>query len=37
MVQKWSFDKKIEILKSNTRSEIPKSSNILHLDVFIDN
>ena len=37
MVQELSFGNEIEILKSNARSEIPKSSNISHLDVFTDN
>ena len=37
MVQELSFGKEIETLKSNARSEIPKSSNISQLDVFIDN
>ena len=32
-----SFGKEIKILKSNSRSEIRRSSNISQLDVFIDN
>ena len=37
MVQELSFGKEIETLKSNAKSEIPKSSNISQLDVFVDN
>ena len=37
MVQELSFCEEIGILKSNARSEIPKSSNVSQLDVFIDN
>ena len=37
MVQELSFGNETEILKSNARSEVPKSSNISHLDVFTDN
>ena len=37
IVQELSIGKDNEFLKSNTRCEIPKASNISQLDVFIDN
>ena len=36
MVQELSFGNETEILKSNARSNVTKSSNILRLDVFVE-
>ena len=36
MVQELSFGNETEILKSNARSNVTKSSNILCLDVFVE-